>query len=401
MSNEAAKDDGSDPLLGTVLAGRYRVERLLGQGGMGRVYLAEHVLMRKAVALKVLHPEMTRIDEVVARFEREAVAAARIDHPSVATAMDFGRLEDGSLYFVLEYVDGRSLRSLLDVSPLGVDRALAIARQIASALDAAHDVGIVHRDLKPDNVMLVEQPDGTDRVKVLDFGIAKVTGWSDAAEPGRLLTRIGAVMGTAGYLPPEQAVGQEVNHLADLYAFGAMLYEMLTAQLPFHAEEITEILAKQLTEKPAPLPESVPEELRALVLKLLERAPSERVQSAHALVDELDRIRERLAVTTAPTAFLGDASQLVARTAPSSVSGSTISESREAQSTAARPRHGRALAWAALGAGGLVAIGGLVARGSNVPSAASPAASGTPSALPEPGRVAEAKAVASAAPPPD
>src|SRR5882724_1781739 len=134
-------------LVGSVLAGRYRVDKLLGEGGMGRVYLAEHVLMRKPVALKVLHPEMTAIPEMVARFEREAVAAARIDHPNVAQAMDFGHLEDGSLYFVLEYVDGQSLRQVLGNGPLELGRTLAIAGQVASALVAAHEVGIVHRDL--------------------------------------------------------------------------------------------------------------------------------------------------------------------------------------------------------------------------------------------------------------
>src|ERR1041385_8688329 len=132
MSDEPALEQGTPALAGTVLAGRYRVLRLLGEGGMGRVYLAEHVLMHKPVALKVLHPEMTVIPEVVARFEREAVAAARIDHPNVAQAMDFGRLDDGSLYFVLEYVDGQSLRSLLDTGgALELGRALSIARQVA------------------------------------------------------------------------------------------------------------------------------------------------------------------------------------------------------------------------------------------------------------------------------
>ncbi|HEX3598207.1 MAG TPA: serine/threonine-protein kinase, partial [Polyangiaceae bacterium] len=174
MNSQSAREREASELIGSVLAGRYRVEKLLGEGGMGRVYLAEHVLMRKPVALKVLHPEMTVIPDVVARFEREAVAAARIDHANVAQAMDFGHLADGALYFVLEYVDGRSLRALLTEGALELDRALGVARQVASALVAAHHVGIVHRDLKPDNVMLVEQPDGTDRVKVLDFGIAKL-----------------------------------------------------------------------------------------------------------------------------------------------------------------------------------------------------------------------------------
>jgi serine/threonine-protein kinase len=272
---------------------------------MGRVYLAEHVLMKKPVALKVLHPEMTTIPDVVSRFEREAIAAARIDHPNVAQAMDFGRLPGGALYFVLEYVDGRSLRSVLDAGPLDLDRALAVARQMASALVAAHQVGIVHRDLKPDNVMLVSQPDGTDRVKVLDFGIAKLTAQDgEAAVPGKTLTRVGVVMGTVGYMAPEQALGQPVNHLADMYAFGVMLHEMLSGHLPFVAADITQIITKQLTEAPPPLPPQVPAELAKLTRDLLARDLGQRVQSAAALEEALEGIVRARAVAGAPTTFI-------------------------------------------------------------------------------------------------
>ena len=184
MSEETNQEEPG--LVGTVLAGRYRIERLLGSGGMGAVYLAEHVLMKKAVAVTVLHGEMTAHAEIVARFEREAVAAARIDHPNVAAAMDFGRLDDGSFYLVLEYVGGQSLRQLVEAGARSTSLgALAIAHQIAEGLTAAHAAGIVHRDLKPDNVMLVAQPDGRESVKVLDFGIAKVSGTGELAQSGR------------------------------------------------------------------------------------------------------------------------------------------------------------------------------------------------------------------------
>jgi len=333
MSGEPVREGDATELVGSVLAGRYRVDRLLGEGGMGRVYLAEHVLMKKPVALKVLHPEMTMIPEIVGRFEREAVAAARIDHPNVAQAMDFARLPDGSLYFVLEYVDGRSLRSVLDAGPLGVDRALAIARQIASALVAAHDVGIVHRDLKPDNVMLVAQADGSDRVKVLDFGIAKLTAQDgEAAVPGKTLTRVGVVMGTVGYMAPEQALGQPVNHLADMYAFGSMLHEMLSGHLPFVAREITQLVAKQLTEAPPPLPASVPAELSTLTNALLARDQADRVQSAGELVEAIERIIRTRALAAAATAFIADnATDAAALSGP-------IATSRTTGHTAA-PRH--------------------------------------------------------------
>jgi serine/threonine-protein kinase len=350
MSNQVAHERDGRELVGSVLAGRYRVDRLLGEGGMGRVYLAEHVLMRKPVALKVLHQEMTLVPEVVARFEREAVAAARIDHPNVAQAMDFGRLDDGSLYFVLEYVDGRSLRSLLDEGALEHARSVSLACQIASALVAAHKVGIVHRDLKPDNVMLVSQADGSERVKVLDFGIAKVTNEGDGAVPGKTLTRVGAVMGTAGYMAPEQALGQPVSHLADLYAFGSMFYEMIAGRLPFDGNEVTEIVAKQLTEAPAPLPPGIPPELVQLIDKLLARLPSERVQSAEALLETLEQIARRSDVVTAPTTFLGEAAN-AALSARLAAARTTVEPAR-------RP------AWIGIGLAVLVAFVALVAFGS-------------------------------------
>ena len=290
MSDEAKNGDKQDARVGSVLAGRYRVQRLLGSGGMGSVYLAEHVHMRKTVALKVLHREMTYLDEVVARFEREAVAAARIEHPNVAAATDFGRLEDGSFYLVLEYVAGRSLGAVLKGGALPLERALGIARQIAGALGAAHAAGIVHRDLKPENVMLVEQPDGSDKVKVLDFGIAKVAV-PDGKADERPLTRIGTVMGTAAYMSPEQAVGQQVDHRTDLYSLGVILYEMIAGRPPFEADDMSQVLVKKITEPPPPLPEGTPADVVTLVERMLEQASSDRLQSADEVLERMDAIR--------------------------------------------------------------------------------------------------------------
>jgi serine/threonine-protein kinase len=281
--NEAEAE--TDPRVGTIVADRYHIHALLGAGGMGTVYRAEHVRMRKTVAMKVLHREMTYLEEVVARFEREAVAAGRIDHPNVAGATDFGRLEDGSFYLVLEYVDGQSLSAALAGGPFDVDRALGIARQVADALGAAHAHDIVHRDLKPDNVMLVAREDGSDKVKVLDFGIAKMTAPSGGKE--QPLTRIGAVMGTVAYMSPEQAVGQRVDARADLYALGIILYEMLTGKVPFEAPEMAQVLAKQITEAPPPLPDSVPADVAAFVFRLLEKTPSARPESAAEVVEAI------------------------------------------------------------------------------------------------------------------
>src|SRR3984957_16456924 len=200
---------GPESLVGHTLSGRYLIERLIGEGGMGAVYQAEHTHMRKRLAVKVLHPEMSRLPEVVARFGREAMAAAHIDHPNVAAATDFGKLEDGSFFLVLEFVEGRSLREAINEGRLELGRAMHVTRQIASALGRAHALGIVHRDLKPENVMLVARDGDPDFAKVLDFGIAKVPIGGLIGEPqktgqtGPVLTQLGMVYGTPEYMAPE------------------------------------------------------------------------------------------------------------------------------------------------------------------------------------------------------
>ena len=237
---------------------------------MGSVYRGEHELMRKQVAIKVLHPEMTVLSEVVARFEREAVAAGRIEHVNVAKATDFGQLKDGSFYLVLEYVEGKNLADVVEEGPMEVERALNIASQIADALGAAHRADIVHRDLKPDNVMLVEREGEPELVKVLDFGIAKVT----SADTGRTpLTRLGTVFGTPEYMAPEQAAGQRVDHRADLYTLGLVLHRMISGAVPFTGDEVSAVLMKQITQPPPPLPTHVPLVVRQLVADLLTKDP--------------------------------------------------------------------------------------------------------------------------------
>ncbi|MBX3130028.1 MAG: serine/threonine protein kinase [Polyangiaceae bacterium] len=273
-------------LVGQVLAGRYRVEELLGSGGMGAVYRAQHVHMRKNVAVKVLHREMTYLPEVVARFEREAVAAARIEHPHVAAATDFGRIEGGAFYLVLEYVEGRSLRRLLkETHSLAPALALHITRQIAEALDAAHASEIVHRDLKPDNVMLVEKDGDPYFVKVLDFGIAKIT-----SEVGQQLTQVGSVFGTPEYMSPEQATGAPVDARSDLYTVGIMLYEMLAGQTPFDDDDLVVVLTRQMTAEPPPLPAAVPPGVSLLVARLLSKDAATRPQTAGELIQHCDHL---------------------------------------------------------------------------------------------------------------
>lgn len=274
-----------DPLVGRTVAERYRVLERIGEGGMGSVYRAMHIHMRKMVALKVLHKEMTHVAEAVARFEREAVAAARIAHTNVAAALDFGRLDDGAFYLALEYVEGRSLRAELEahqrIHPV---RARELARQIADALAAAHAEGIVHRDLKPENVMLIRQSDGSDLVKVLDFGIAKVSLEQDGT--GAQLTRMGSVFGTPDYMSPEQASGTPVDHRSDLYSLGIMLYEMITGRPPFTGV-ITAVLLQHVQQPPPPLPAGTDPKLGAIIERLLSKQPEARFESAQQLAEQL------------------------------------------------------------------------------------------------------------------
>ena len=290
-------------LEGTIVADRYRIERLLGEGGMGAVYRAEHTLMHKFYALKLLHAEMTSNPEVVARFEREAVAAGHIAHPNVAAATDFGRLDDGSFYLVLEYVEGRSLRVALAADgAFPAERCMRVARQIASALGAAHGLGIVHRDLKPDNVMLVERDDDPDFVKVLDFGIAKVTIGDLKDQPA--LTRVGAVFGTPDYMSPEQALGQNVDHRSDLYALGILMYEMLRGTPPFEAESLSIVLAQQITSPPPPLPDWVPPALSSLIMQLLAKEASDRPQTAGDVVKAIEALEGTTPVGSGRVTFV-------------------------------------------------------------------------------------------------
>lgn len=361
--------------MGQVLAERYRVEKLLGSGGMGSVYLAEHVLMRKAVALKVLHREMTALTEVVARFEREAIAAARIDHPNVASAMDFGRLDDGSFYLVLEYIAGKSLSSIIAEGPLDLDRAIVIAIQIGNALVAAHAAGIVHRDLKPDNVMLVPNPEGHEIVKVLDFGIAKVQGTEERSDQQRALTRIGTVMGTAGYMAPEQALGQTVDARVDLYALGVVLHEMISGKLPFRAEEPAQILAKQLTEPLPPLPAGTPAELCSLIERLLDNKVEGRPADALEVVQTLTRFRDpSLPLPSAATVFVGDMPPVSTQAVTTNVGRPTAGQA--SPSDPPKEKRGFALVAAVLAAlAAVVAIFLWTAKGPREAQAAAAAAS--------------------------
>ena len=288
---------GDDVRIGTVLSDRYRIDALIGEGGMGRVYSAEHIMMKKRLAVKVLRRELTTVPDVVARFEREAMAAANIDHPNVAAATDFGKLSDGSVFLVLEFVQGLSLRDEIAEGPMPLERALHIARQVAAGLGSAHTQGIIHRDLKPENVMLVERGGDKDFVKVLDFGIAKVPigEVSQEARKDHLITKAGMVFGTPEYMSPEQALGQPVDGRADLYSLGVMLFEMLAGSRPFSSSNPVGILGQQLANPPPSFAErapdaQVPPAVEQIVQRLLARDREQRFGRASELVSALDAL---------------------------------------------------------------------------------------------------------------
>jgi serine/threonine-protein kinase len=289
MDSDPEFESRDSELLGQVIAERYRVEKLLGEGGMGAVYRATHLTLQKPVAIKVLHREMTLNEEARKRFEREAVVSARIEHPHVTGATDFGKLPDGSCFLVLDYVSGESLKHLLaQEKRIDAERALHIVRQIALALEAAHGAGVIHRDLKPENVMLIEHKGETDFVKVLDFGIARLESRDSGSTVQ--LTQAGAVFGTPEYMSPEQCAGNVADGRADLYTLGIMLFEMLSGETPFQGETIVGILTQHLTADPPELPGPAPESLRRVVRKLLQKDPELRFQSARELIDALDQV---------------------------------------------------------------------------------------------------------------
>jgi serine/threonine-protein kinase len=286
--------------VGQVVDGRYRIVRSLGEGGMGAVFAAEHLKLGHEVALKIVQPELAEYEQLAARFAREAMASARLNHPHVASALDYGTLPDGGAYLVMQLARGQSLRSLLDErTALPWPMACEIAAQIADAAAAAHAIGIIHRDLKPDNVFVEEREDGSVLSQVLDFGIARVIvtegSAPEAAAPGRPLTTVGSIMGTPGYMAPEQAMGRPADPRADLYALGVMLLEMVTGVPLFEGETLTAIVTEQLTgclpriaERCAPF--ALPPALEALLRGLLAPDPTQRPERAADVRDELRQI---------------------------------------------------------------------------------------------------------------
>ena len=276
-----------DRLVGVTLDGRYLIERKIGEGGMGVVFAARHLVIERPLAVKVLKREVARDASTIKRFVQEAKAASRIGHPNIVDVTDFGTTPDGLTYSVMEYVDGKTLSAAIKLSaPFSADRALPIAAQIAQALGAAHDKGIVHRDLKPENVFLINRDGRRDFVKIVDFGIAKVTPMDASGVPvgqdGPRLTRAGAVFGTPEYMAPEQAAGRgDTDGRVDVYALGTILYEMLTGKVPHKSESMVRTLAMQMLDPIDPPSQVRPDlhidpDVEAVVMKALAKKREQR-----------------------------------------------------------------------------------------------------------------------------
>ena len=306
----------NDPLIGTEVAGRYKVIKRLGEGGMGQVYLAMHEVIEKKVALKILRPEYSEKPDIVTRFQQEAISASRIKHPNVLEVFDFGQLENNGCFFLaMEFLEGRDLSD--EISAMGVmepNRAVPIALQICRALGAAHSRGVVHRDMKPENVFLQRTTDGEEIVKIVDFGIAqlrspdKPQGESPEEPKRRRLTKTGMIFGTPEYMAPEQAAGKQADLRVDVYATGIILYEMFTGAVPFTGETFMAVLASQLNDDAPGMREIVPDlalsrELEAVIMHTLAKKPDDRFQSMAELAAAITATPEgefasRLTLTT-------------------------------------------------------------------------------------------------------
>lgn len=272
---------GGTDLVGSIIGERYHVLKKLGEGGMGQVYLAEHVKMGRKSAVKVMNPGMVHDADAISRFNREAANASRINHPNVAGIYDFGETSDGLIYLAMEFIEGESLTSLVEKNgALTPVRAADITKQAADGLAVAHDMGIVHRDLKPDNIMIAKNRDGSDCVKVVDFGIAKAAGAEN-----QKVTKTGLVVGTPEYMSPEQLAGDKLDGRSDVYSLALVAFNMLTGKLPFDGETAQESMIMRLTDEPKSLAVMKPDtswtpEVQAVMAKALQRRANDRYQKA-------------------------------------------------------------------------------------------------------------------------
>ena len=290
-------------MVGSVVADRYHIIKKLGEGGMGTVYLAEHVKMGRKSALKVMNPGMNQDPDAIARFNREAANASRLSHPNICAIYDFGETPEGLIYLAMEFIEGQSLTDVIEANHgMSAPRAASIIHQAADALGVAHDAGIVHRDLKPDNIMIMKGRDGSDMVKVVDFGIAKASS-SDAQK----VTKTGLVVGTPEYMSPEQLAGDKLDGRSDIYSLALVAFNCLTGTLPFPSNSAQEAMIMRLTDHPKTLAEMRPDiewpaELQAVMDKALARDADERYQKAPAFGIDMVKSVQNMPATVAAAA---------------------------------------------------------------------------------------------------
>jgi eukaryotic-like serine/threonine-protein kinase len=290
-----------EDLTGTVIDGRYRVEQIIGRGGMGSVYAGRHIVVGKRVALKVLRPGLERSEDVLSRFVREAQAANSVKSPHIAEVFDFGQLPSGHFYAAMELLEGKSLAEAMRARLLTRDQLLYVFTQLAETLAETHEAGVIHRDLKPENVFLTRDPGSTNAalmyVKILDFGVAKLVGAADGG-----LTQSGVILGTPYYMAPEQARGEAIDHRVDIYSLGVVMFHAFTGRLPFMADSAVGVLTKHAIDPP-PRPSSVSQVdpgVEQLILRCLEKQPGSRFASMRDIADELRALRRDPSLSASP-----------------------------------------------------------------------------------------------------
>jgi hypothetical protein len=277
---------GADPLVGRVIDGRYEIQARIGEGGMGVVYRCRQVSIDRIVAIKMLNPEMATDPSWVQRFNNEARACSRLQHPNTIRMFDFGQTSDGRLFMTMEFLDGMVLRQVIQQGPMAPQRVMKVLIQCCASLAEAHALGIVHRDIKPDNVFMLNMAGSPDFVKLLDFSVAKLL--QEGA--GSMKTKAGVVFGTPQYMSPEQGRGMPLDARSDLYALGILGFEMLTGQLPFHDENPMTVIQMHLRAELPPMPGSIPYSVQQLIRRATEKDPARRYQSAGEMMQHAQQV---------------------------------------------------------------------------------------------------------------
>jgi serine/threonine protein kinase len=337
----------ADPLIGkTVDNGEYVIVDRIGSGGMGSVYKAEQPSMNRLVAIKVLHSRFATRDDLVARFRREARAMSQLSHPNTARVYKYGALDDGAVYFVMDYLEGRNLAAeVRENGPMAAERAVHVMVQVCGALDEAHRAGIVHRDLKPENVFLTKQSGSVDFPKVLDFGLAKMSE-KQMGRGSMMFTQQGMVFGTPEFMSPEQAQGEPLDQRSDIYSLALILYELITGKLPFDAKTPLDMMKAHVRDTPILLSQRLPSksfwpELEAVICKALAKKPDDRYATAAEFGEALRLCLPGSSVPPPPEAGPPERSAQSAAGVPETSSAKLPSQATPVPISAPNPRPGR------------------------------------------------------------